>query len=137
MNFRVIEGSDDEFPKFDEFCSDFFNPNYYVKDLKEKYGLSRNEYVRLREKLVKKYNIHSKPTKFHPSADCPTNMTYIHKHNKNRFAVIKYLDGKKVYYGAYDSVDIARKIRDELIDCGWDKSKLKQIQQEVLEDYNG
>lgn len=133
MNFRVVEGEESiSFPYFDEFCDDFFNPNLYVKDLLQKYKLSRNEYNRLRKKIVEKYHIETKPTKFHPSPNNPENMTYIHKHNVDKFAVIKLINGKKVYYGAYDTVEIAQKIRDKLIECDWDKSKLKQIKSEVL-----
>lgn len=133
INYRVIEGNQqDDFPQFDEFCTDFFNPNLYVRDLRRKYGLSRNEYNRLRERLVEKYNVHIKPTKFHPSAEHPEDMTYIHKHNDDKFAVIKLIDGKKVYYGSYDTVDVARRIRDELIENNWDKTKLEDIQKNVL-----
>ena len=133
MNFRIVEGEETIcFPNFDEFCNDFFNPNLYVKDLLQKYKISRNEYNKLRKKIVEEYQVDTKPTKFHPSPNNPENMAYIHKHNIDKFAVIKLKDGKKVYFGAYETVDIAQKVRDKLIKCNWDKSKLDEIKCEVL-----
>lgn len=45
----------------------------------------------------------------------------------NGFSVVKNIGGINIYFGVYNSVSEAKKVRDELIKCDWDKSKLKRI----------
>lgn len=46
-----------------------------------------------------------------------------------------------VYYGNYETLEIARKVKRKLIEANWDKSKLNDIRKELglkpMRNYNG
>ncbi len=47
------------------------------------------------------------------------------------FYIRKTIDGRKVNFGTYKSVSEARFVVNELIKCGWDKSKLDSIRKKI------
>lgn len=47
---------------------------------------------------------------------------YIYKNKSNKYTISKSVNGKNVYFGSYESLDEAMRIRDQLIENGWDKS---------------
>lgn len=65
-----------------------------------------------------------------PPSPEPKNYTYNKK--ENVFRVYKWLDGRNVFFGKYKSENTAQKVVEKLKQCGWDKTQLKKIQEEVL-----
>lgn len=49
-----------------------------------------------------------------------------------KFAIKKTHNCKRLYFGLYSTIEEARIVRDELIQCNWDKNQLQQI----LEKHN-
>lgn len=50
-----------------------------------------------------------------------------------RFRVYKNINGKRIYFGAYDSPTTAESIVEKLEEVNWDKTQLNRIQKEVRE----
>lgn len=48
-----------------------------------------------------------------------------------QFAIMKSIKGDFRYYGVYNTMEDARKVRNKLIDCNWDKSQLPSIHKEL------
>lgn len=47
---------------------------------------------------------------------------------QNRYRIVKYVNGKQVYFGSYKNHAEAEIIRDKLIECNWDKKRLPEFQ---------
>lgn len=56
---------------------------------------------------------------------------HIHK-SYGKFNIRKTRNYETTGYGTYDDIRVARRIRDRLILCNWDKSQLKSIVDDVL-----
>lgn len=61
-----------------------------------------------------------------------TNEHYIQELN-GRFYIRKRRRNKIRSYGGYSTLEEAIKVRDKLMNCEWDRSKLEQIKKEVLQ----
>ena len=111
-------------------CDGFINDYNIlsVDELRKKYGLSRNEYVRLRKQL----GLGKKKRIFYDSLR-KTNPKYYYK-NKNRYIVHKTIDGKTEYYTSCYSEETAKKTVEMFKQCNWDKSKINEIKEKL--DYN-
>jgi hypothetical protein len=60
---------------------------------------------------------------------------HIDKTASGKFKIRKSIKGKNVYFGTYDSFDEAIRVRDMLIDNGWDKSILITEEDRIKEYY--
>lgn len=58
-----------------------------------------------------------------PRPELPENIIYVTKKDGVHYQIYR----KKVFYGIYDSLDLAIKIRADLIKCNWDKNELNNI----------
>ena len=47
------------------------------------------------------------------------------------FMVNKWIDNKQIYFGTYKTERDAKYVVNRLRECGWDKSKLKNIKKEL------
>lgn len=48
-----------------------------------------------------------------------------------RYAIRKTINGKRMTFGTYASMDEACRVIEKLIECDWDKSKLDEIKKEL------
>ena len=131
MKFTLIEGETDFSDIYNEFKQDFLNPNLLRSEIMKKFNLSENEYRKIRKQVVKETGVAAKPNKYHPVIPCET--SYIHK-SKSKWMIVKYVDGKKKFFGTYDDLRVAMLIRDELIKYNWDKSELEKIRNRIFTD---
>lgn len=123
MNFRIIENPDDE-NLYNDFKKDFMDTSYSGLELMEKYGLGRTKYTSLRNKVCNELGLQRKPKK-------EKSREYIVK-NLDDWVIRKNINGKKVVFGSYSDLEIAMKVRDELVKCNWDKNLYPQIRNIIL-----
>lgn len=71
--------------------------------------------------------LEQKPLVYNPDLSVHTHADYIHEHD-GKFDIIKWLDGRDVYFGRYYDKKTAKAIVKDLKKCNWDKSQLKKIQ---------
>ena len=97
-------------------------------DLKKKYVLTSRQFRKLVENIERKKPIKRKKSKMKRTIRTYFNEPYISiDANTGKYAIRK----DKTYYGLYDSLDIAKEVKEKLIEENWDKSKLNDIRCEL------
>lgn len=97
-------------------------------DLKKKYVLTPRQFRKLTENIERKKPIKRKKSKMKRTIRTYFNEPYISiDANTGKYAIRK----DKTYYGLYDSLDIAKEVKEKLIEENWDKSKLNDIRCEM------
>lgn len=97
-------------------------------DLKKKYVLTPRQFRKLVENIERKKPIKRKKSKMKRTIRTYFNEPYISiDANSGKYAIRK----DKTYYGMYDSLDIAKEVKEKLIEENWDKSKLNDIRCEL------
>ena len=97
-------------------------------DLKKKYVLTPRQFRKLVENIERKKPIKRKKSKMKRTIRTYFNEPYISiDANTGKYAIRK----DKTYYGMYDSLDIAKEVKEKLIEENWDKSKLNDIRCEL------
>ena len=97
-------------------------------DLKKKYVLTPRQFRKLVENIERKKPIKRKKSKMKRTIRTYFNEPYISVDaNTGKYAIRK----DKTYYGMYDSLDIAKEVKEKLIEENWDKSKLNDIRCEL------
>lgn len=97
-------------------------------DLKKKYVLTPRQFRKLVENIERKKPIKRKKSKMKRTIRTYFNEPYISiDANTGKYAIRK----DKTYYGLYDSLDIAKEVKEKLIEENWDKSKLNDIRCEM------
>lgn len=97
-------------------------------DLKKKYVLTPRQFRKLVENIERKKPIKRKKSKMKRTIRTYFNEPYISiDANSGKYAIRK----DKTYFGMYDSLDIAKEVKEKLIEENWDKSKLNDIRCEL------
>ena len=70
------------------------------------------------------------PLIYNPDLTLHRTGTFIAKYDrlKSKYVVSRWENNRNHYYGAYPTKELAERIIKDLEKCGWDKSKLKEIQ---------
>ena len=110
-----------------EFTKDVEN-GMSAFDLKKKYVLTPRQFRKLTENIERKKPIKRKKSKMKRTIRTYFNEPYISiDANTGKYTIRK----DKTYYGLYDSLDIAKEVKEKLIEENWDKSKLNDIRCEL------
>lgn len=74
--------------------------------------------------------LEQKPLIYKPDLTLHRTGTHIAHYNrlKSKYVVSRWENNRNHYYGAYPTKELAERIIKDLEKCGWDKSKLKEIQ---------
>lgn len=97
-------------------------------DLKKKYVLTPRQFRKLVENIERKNPVKRKKSKMKRTIRTYFNEPYISiDANSGKYAIRK----DKTYFGMYDSLDIAKEVKEKLIEENWDKSKLNDIRCEL------
>lgn len=97
-------------------------------DLKKKYVLTPRQFRKLVENIERKNPVKRKKSKMKRTIRTYFNEPYISiDANTGKYAIRK----DKIYFGMYDSLDIAKEVKEKLIEENWDKSKLNDIRCEL------
>lgn len=93
-------------------------------DLKRKYVLTPRQFRKLTENIERKNPIKRKKSKCKRTIRTHFEEPYITiDANSGKYAIRK----DNIYYGMYETLEIAKEIKEELIKEKWDKSKLNEI----------
>lgn len=108
------------------FKKDFEN-GMSAFDLKKKYILTPRQYRKLKENIKRKKPAERKKIKIKRNVNTKFDEPYISIDvNSKKYAIRK----NNIYYGMYETLEIAKKIKERLIKEKWDKSKLNEIRYE-------
>lgn len=113
---------------WDNFLSDVDN-GMSAYNLQAKYTLTPRQYRWIMRRVIRKDGYSRKSSGVQrKQAFKDFNDTYISiRKGKKGFIVKK----GNVYYGNYETLELARKIKRKLIECNWDKSQLNTIRREL------
>lgn len=110
-----------------EFIEDVKN-GMSAYNLQDKYVLTPRQYRFLMRGVIREKGYSLKKTgvrkgqyrsKFHEP--------FITKRKTGKYLIRK----DEIYYGQYDSLEIARKVKKGLVECNWDKKQLNKIRKEL------
>ena len=98
-------------------------------NLQAKYTLTPRQYRAIMRNIVRKDGYSRKATGLQrKKAHKDFNDTYISILKGRKCFIIKK---NNVYFGNYETLEIARKVKRKLIEANWDKSKLNDIRKEL------
>ena len=98
-------------------------------NLQAKYTLTPRQYRWIMRKIIRKDGFSKKATGLpRKKAHRDFNDTYISILKGRRGFIIRK---NNVYFGNYETLEIARKVKRKLIEANWDKSKLNDIRKEL------
>ena len=123
-NFKVIERDDSFYKDADKFIELYYNKNIRKPDILRKLNIQEGQYRRLR-----KYCIEYKGLK----AKQGEGNKYYTRVGDGAYHVRKRIGRNDISYGCYDTPEIAEAVVRELIKVNWNKKKLAEILEEVLE----
>ena len=83
--------------------------------------------IRIRKRFNAEYG------EFRISGKNREGLVYIYE-THHGYVISKVIDGQNVYFGSYADLNIAKLVRDKLVECGWNKELLDSIVSEVCGD---
>ena len=105
------------------------NDGMSAYNLQAKYTLTPRQYRFIMRNIVRKDGFSRKATGLpRKKAHKDFNDTYISILKGRKGFIIKK---NNVYFGNYETLEIARKVKRKLIEANWDKSKLNDIRKEL------
>lgn len=121
----------------DQFIKDF-NEGMSSYNLQDKYLLTPRQYRKLVRGVRRKDGFSMKRSRTKNYAvRSKFDEPHITSKKDGRFMIRK----REIYYGQYDTLEIAKKVKQKLIEHKWDKSKLNEIRKELglkpMRNYNG
>lgn len=119
-NFRFVEYVP-PVVDYEEFKEDFCNCFMTIPEIKEKYNLTNSEFAEFRKRVLEDTGLKKKPTYTYRPVHFFESDTYIQKKN-NGYIIVRKFMGHAKYFGRYVNYDIAKMVRDKLVECDWDES---------------
>ena len=112
---------------WDNFLADL-NDGMSAYNLQHKYVLTPRQYRSIMRNIIRKDGYSMKKSRVKPYKP----RTRFHEPHITLKKDGKYMVRRKsTYYGQYDSLETARKVKMQLIECKWDKTQLNKIRKEL------
>ena len=122
LNFRIVESSSNTKEiDYESFKQDFLDPYTPQRKIMEKYGLNQSDWKEYRGRVLGETGLLRKPSNTHPENTLLSCNQFIRKIGNDRYLIVKRTNYKTRYYGRYDDYDIAKMVRDKLVESGWDQ----------------
>ena len=114
------------------------NQGMSAYNLQAKYTLTPRQYRWIMRRIIRKDGYSKKATGLpRKKAQKDFNDTYITILKGRKGFIIRK---NNIYFGNYETLDLARKVKKKLIEVNWDKSKLNNIRKELglkpMRNYN-
>lgn len=138
MNFTVIDGDQNYRNKLGDFVDLYNNRSIPVTQIKRLLSLGTNEYRKLRRDAIEEGLITLRTKPYHTKKETyKTNPRYVSKSthgNLEYYIVTKTINGKHVFYGSFKDIRQADRMVELLKECDWDRSKRKELKEQVLNE---
>ena len=127
MSFNIVETSSTlEFETYyPQIRQDVLN-GMKIKDVMAKHDLTQGKWIKYRRELMNEGIIKRRKNVLREAKHY-----YFHS-KSNKWVVQKQMNGKKIFFGKYDTEETAQRIVKELKQCDWDKNQLQEIQKRIL-----
>lgn len=125
VNFTVVERSSTEiFELYDKIKQDVID-GLKIKDICEKYKITDSRWLKFRKQLIKDGLIESS------SKSRKNGKFYYYNKQAKKYFVVKSINKKKIWFGAYKREEDAKSVVEKLKECDWDKSQMPKILEEL------
>ena len=112
---------------WDKFLADV-NNGMSAYNLQHKYVLTPRQYRSIMRNIIRKDGYSMKKSRVKPyKSRTRFNEPHITLKKDGKYMIRK----KSTYYGQYSSLEIARKVKQKLIEANWDKKQLNKIRKEI------
>lgn len=112
---------------WDKFLADV-NDGMSAYNLQHKYVLTPRQYRSIMRNIIRKDGYCLKKSRVKPyKSRTQFNEPHITLKKDGKYMIRR----KSIYYGQYDSLETARKIKQKLIEMNWDKKQLNKIRKEI------
>ena len=116
--FRIIENSSDF--DYEAFKEDYMNPHMPKQEILKKYNITNNRYLRYGKDVYNETGF-----KRRKGANSVTGFTNIRKVDCG-YRIDKTIDGRRIYGGTYQTLELAREMRDKFIESNWDEDIIEK-----------
>lgn len=109
---------------YEEFKKDFLDCFVKIDEIREKYDLTKSEFMDYRQRVLDETGLKRKPTYSYRPIHFFDDAEYIQKKNNGFIVVKSYRSGKDTktkYFGRYADYNTAKMIRDKLVESDWDE----------------
>lgn len=121
LNFRIVENAYDDID-FEELIDDYLNPMMTIEEICKKHDISRKKYYSCKKRIVEETGVSTKPSLLSGRLRNFVNEMHIYKIElSGKYRIVKEIDKKTQYFGDYDSMEIAKEVRELLIAHDWDR----------------
>lgn len=112
---------------WDNFLKDLDN-GMSAYDLQHKYILTPRQYRAIMRHIIRKDGYSMKKSRVKPyKSRTKFDEPHITIKRDGKYMIRK----KSIYYGQYETLEIAKKVKKELIKVNWDKNQLNKIRKEL------
>lgn len=133
-SFNIIESSYEDYDDiYEDFKNDYMSCAITVKKMQEKYDITPNQYRRLKNRVMEETGVNRKLSRNTTGSMWVHCDKYIEGHkSSNRYKVSKVINGKKFFFGVYDSLEEAKFIRDRLEEENWSIDAYERLRYELF-----
>lgn len=132
-NFVIVENPVDEFD-WEEFKRDYLDDTMSVDDICKKYDISKKRYYSHRKRLIEETGVSFKPNAINNRSLRFNDMKHIyHIGLTGKYRVSRFKKKRSYFFGNYDSLEIAKEVRDLLIEHDWSQEYYKKV---IVPKYN-
>lgn len=126
MNFRIVDGENDYEEKYAKFEELYCDSEMNIKDICSSLHLTNRMYRKMRQEVVNKTGYKRPVFKKVSFAEDK----YIHRTEADHFEIRKRIDGKQISFGTFETMSIARNVRDFLEMNNWDSELIPFVKEQ-------
>ena len=135
--FSIVEGGSFSKEKqekiYEDFMEDYLSSDIKKSEMLEKYELSENQYIHLKNRVAEETGVNRKASKTTGICAWQHKSRYIDYMTKaNKFRVSKVIIGKKHHFGMYDDFKTAEYVRDTLEENNWSQETYEKLRYEIF-----
>lgn len=121
INFNIVENPKEE--NKEEFIKDY-SDGLTQKELSQKYSMS----IKAVQHKIKRLGL---PRRYSPNKPKPKKEPSFISLKNGKFWPRKTFNNKIIWFGGYETMEIAKQVVTELKKCNWDKSQLPIIKKRL------
>lgn len=129
VNFRIIEGIDDE-EAYQQFKEGYFDLSRTVASVVKELGLTQNKYLRFRRRVTEETG-YRRPHHIQTCSKDDLNR-YIYPTASGKYEIRKRLNGKQYQFGTFSNFEIACEVRRICESHNWDVSLIPSLKEKYM-----
>ena len=134
MNFNIIDGDDHYIEQAPEFARLYNDPDITVQEIKNRMGLTKNPYEKLRKYCLEHGLIRGLRGYKPKSLNNPRYYTHTVQRGIEYWIVNKTINGRLVHFATFKKQKQAERMVELLKECNWDIDCKDVLKERVLNE---